>query len=204
MTTMPLRALLAATLFALALAGPVGCGSSGPQVKEADGEEAEITPTPKGDRVIKRFDLNGDGKPDMEKAFLEKVGANGEKTQVLVERKVDLDYNGTVDLVGHYDENGNLRTEDVDLDFDGRMDAVNVYEDGRVVEQRLAPGFDGSMAVWRYFNKEGELSKKARDTNDDGKPDAWEYYANNRLIRMGYDRDGDGKPEYFEDSEALK
>ena len=41
-------------------------------------------------------------------------------------------------------------------------------------------------------------------TTGNGRADFWEYYDEQKLVRVGYDRDGDGKPEYFEDSEVLR
>ena len=174
----------------------MSCGSAPKASKTAPEQQNK----PPGDELVERFDLNADGNPDMEKVFAVRTSPDGEKVKVLVEKRLDLDHNGRFDMIARYGENERLVGETVDLDFDGNFDGERVYENGRLVEERLSPGFDGKTGVWRYFGEDGDLVKKARDTNSNGRPDTWEYFADGRIVRYGYDRDGDGQPEYFEDA----
>jgi hypothetical protein len=161
----------------------------------------------KGNELIERYDLNADGNGDLEKVFIVFKNEQGEDQKLIREKRLDLDYNGKFDLIARYDSKGVLVSESMDLDFDGKFDAENTYRDGHLAIQHLAPGFDGRVAVWNEFNEKGELIKKGRDTTTDDqfqRPNYWEYYDEQKLVRIGYDRDGDGKPEYFEDSEILR
>ena len=184
----------------------MGCASSA-ATKVVAPETNIVETETEGDKNIQRFDLNGDGKPDMEKIFRASTGPKadgddssegGGETRELLEKRMDLDHNGTFDIHSYY-KSGVIKREEIDLDFDGKPDAENVYRGGKLTERRLAPGFDGKFAVWKFFNSEGALTKKARDTDANSRPDVWEYYRDQQLIRIGYDRDGDGSPEYFED-----
>jgi len=180
----------------------VGCATSkATKTKRAAGFLDEKK---EGNTVLERYDLNADGAADLEKVFFSYQNAQKENVKILREKRLDLDYNGTFDIITKYDSNNRKISEKVNLDFDGKFDAENIYNNGKLVEQRLSPGFDGKLTVWNFYGEKGELIKKARDTSKDGRPDTWEYYADGKLVRIGYDKDGDGRPEYFEDSEALR
>ena len=172
----------------------VGCGSA----SKAKRDQAQQKKA--GDDLTERYDLNGDGKPDLEKVYSLSKDADGQEVKTLVEKRLDLDHNGRFDMISRYDEGERLVSESVDLDFDGTFDGERKYENGLLVEEQLSPGFDGNTGVWRYFGENGELVRKARDTNSNGRPDTWEYFAEGRIVRYGFDRDGDGQPEYFEDA----
>jgi hypothetical protein len=172
----------------------VGCGSASKAKKSQD------QPKQRGSDLVERFDLNGDGKPDLEKVYALSKDAEGQEVKTLVEKRLDLDHNGRFDMISRYDESERLISESVDLDFDGTFDGERKYEEGQMVEERLSPGFDGNTGVWRYFGENGDLARKARDTSGNGRPDTWEYFTEGRIVRYGYDRDGDGQPEYFEDA----
>ena len=192
-------------LFAMAyFAVLAGCASSGTATSVTPETNIVETET-EGDKQVQRFDLNGDGEADMEKVYrgaAPVLGAEGEaednQKRVLLEKRMDLDYNGTFDVHSYYTD-GDLASERIDLDFDGKPDVENVFKGGKLSERRMAPGFDGKYSVWKFFDEKGALFKKARDTDSNSKPDEWEYYREQKLIRVGFDRDGDGEPEYFED-----
>ena len=181
-----------------------GCASSGATTSVIADTNIVETET-EGDKQVQRFDLNGDGAADMEKVFRASAlpSADGSVPQPksqkdLLEKRMDLDYNGTFDVHSYYDQ-GDLARERIDLDFDGKPDVENIFKGGKLAERRMAPGFDGKYSVWKFFNDKGALYKKARDTDANSRPDEWEYYKDQKLIRVGFDRDGDGEPEYFED-----
>ena len=166
----------------------VGCGSA----SKAKRDQAQQKKA--GDDLTERYDLNGDGKPDLEKVYSLSKDADGQEVKTLVEKRLDLDHNGRFDMISRYDEGERLVSESVDLDFDGTFDGERKYENGLLVEEQLSPGFDGNTGVWRYFGENGELVRS------NGRPDTWEYFAEGRIVRYGFDRDGDGQPEYFEDA----
>jgi len=192
--------LLITAFFAMIL----GCASSGASsalIAETNIVETET----QGDKQVQRFDLNGDGEADMEKVFRGSALTASDSNEVedtsdrvLLEKRMDLDYNGTFDVHAYYDQ-GELARERIDLDFDGKPDVENIFKGGKLAERRMAPGFDGKYSVWKFYDDKGVLFKKARDTDANSKPDEWEYYRDQKLIRVGFDRDGDGDPEYFED-----
>ena len=187
---------------ALVLGSTLACGTSTSAVKTR--AAGFLDEKKEGSTLLERYDLNADGAADLEKVYFTYQNAQKETVKILREKRLDLDYNGGYDMITKYDSDSRKVSEKVDLDFDGKFDAENIYKKGKLSEQRLSPGFDGKLTVWNYFDEKGLLVKKARDTTEDGRADTWEYYAEGKLIRIGYDRDGDGRPEYFEDSEELR
>ena len=54
------------------------------------------------------------------------------------------------------------------------------------------------MRVWKTYEN-GALVRISRITKPSGKqPDTFELYEENQLAAIGYDRDGDGKPDVWE------
>src|SRR5687767_6857352 len=74
----------------------------------------------KGKQVV-AADTNGDSKPDVLKLYAS-VQQNGQSTQVLVCRQVDMNHDGKLDIIYHFDDGGVLVLEELDLDFDGRFE----------------------------------------------------------------------------------
>lgn len=52
---------------------------------------------------------------------------------------------------------------------------------------------DGLPDIWHDTARQIII----RDSDFNGIPDVWEYYKNNRIFRSGYDTDGDGLPDTF-------
>ena len=82
----------------------VGCASSGSATSVI--ADTNIVETQReGDKQVQRFDLNGDGAADMEKVFrasdlpsADGSGADDKSQKELLEKRMDLDYNGTFDV----------------------------------------------------------------------------------------------------------
>jgi hypothetical protein len=144
----------------------------------------------KGKNII-TADTNLDQKPDVWK-FYQSVDVGGQKTEILTCKEVDLNHDGTIDLVYYYDDKGaTLTLDEADTDFDGKFDMTRYYANGKVVREELDTNFDGKTDVWKYFEDE-KLVRQERDTNGDGKVDEWEYYEGGKLDRIGYDTTGNG------------
>ena len=159
-----------------------------------------LAATIEGDVVVERFDLDGDGRPDVFKHWrvVRQGGQVPAGTRLLARREVDLDFDGKVDMITEYDVQGRVALERLDLDFDGRFDAVDHYENGQLVLREMELGYDQRPKVWKYYEN-GQLVRKERDLRGEGRPQEWEYFDGGRLVRIGRDVDGDGKPEVFTD-----
>src|SRR5579862_5814799 len=107
-------------LGAVGLALAAGCGGKAKNDVDNPGEMAgaPLDTTrcdPRGKQIVV-MDTNNDKKPDVTKLY-ETSTVNGVKAQVLVCKQVDLNYDGKVDIVYHYDQAGTISYEEFDLDF---------------------------------------------------------------------------------------
>jgi antitoxin component YwqK of YwqJK toxin-antitoxin module len=154
-----------------------------------------------GGKLIEKYDLSGDKKADLWKVFqIVAATKEGESEQrILIRKKMDLNFDGKVDVVQFMRKNGEIYREEMDLDFDGIIDAVAFYKKGELVRRELDLTFDGRADIIKYY-EDGKLVRKERDANRDGRIDIWEYFESGRIVRVGHDRDGDGKPEYFDEA----
>lgn len=150
---------------------------------------------PRGKQVV-QADTNQDKKPDVTKLY-ETREVNGQKTQMLTCKQVDLNYDDRVDIVYHYDQNGLISFEEFDLDFDGRFDLWTYYQGGKKVREEMDTNYDRRPDFTKYF--EGDrLVRVERDTNNDGRVDEWQYYENGKLDRIGYDTTGSGRADKWD------
>lgn len=170
----------------LLVLGLVGCKSTSSATR-ADGG-----PKPIGEETVKPFDLNNDGKPDVWTYSVPAQRADGSRTTLMTRKELDINWDGKVDIVRHYDGQGRLAQETMDLDFDGRPDQETFYENGLLLRKERDTDFDGKVDLW-LFVEDGKLAREERDTNQDGKADSWEQWQNGRVTRIGKDDDGDGK-----------
>ncbi len=187
----------AAAVFVTALC-TVACGAGssnstgGPEMAALGAEKGE------GGTIIERFDLSGDGKPDLWKIFqIKKEGDTEART--MIRKEMDLNFDGRLDIRQFVTPNNKVYREEMDLDFDGHIDATAHYKDGRLIKRELDLSFDGKPDIFKYY-EDGKLIRKERATNKEGRVDVWEFYEEGRLVRVGRDKDGDGKPEIFNDA----
>jgi hypothetical protein len=146
------------------------------------------------DKEVESFDLNGDGRPNLWKLYKTTI-EKGTQLRVLTCKQVDLDRDGRKDYVVHYDDTGAILVEEFDFDFDGRFDARYHYDrrtGKRYLVERTA-GFDARPTVWEKFDDHGRIESVRRDRNGDGKPDYWELYRDGVLEAILYDDDHDGR-----------
>jgi hypothetical protein len=149
--------------------------------------------------LVERFDLTGNGKPNLWKHYKEEP-IEGEKAvrKVLVRREMDLDNDGKIDVKQFFGRNDTLTRAKFDLDYDGQFDATEYYKDGKPVKREWDRNGDGRPEIIKLYQL-GKIVQKELDENNDGKVDVWEYYEEGKLVRVGRDKDGDGKPELFDD-----
>lgn len=184
----------------LVLPWAASCGGSDTRDDQSAGGASliEVEVTDKSE--IEKFDLNGDGKPDVWKTFTrlgDEETPDEERERILARAELDVNFDGNVDMKQFYNSDGVMLREEMDLDFDGNFDAVDYYRDGKIVKREMALNFEKRTSMWKYF-EDGKLIRKERDTTSDGKPDTFEYYEKGRLARVGFDRNGDQKPDYYE------
>ena len=149
--------------------------------------------------LLKQFDLNRDGEPDIFKFYREVDDPKnpGNKLEQLVRKDLDINHDGTIDIIRFYDDKGQLTEERVDLDFDGRFDSISYFKEGVLSRQEIDINFDGKPDVTKYFDN-GQISRIESDRNGDGRVDTWEYFINGELDRVGTDADMDGNADTWE------
>lgn len=181
---------------ALALLSGLAC-SHAPVAKPADADEgAEPTMEIHGDQVVRTYDLNKDGKPDDWKHFKLVTGPDGQTHEQLVERELDTNFDGKVDLTTWFDDDGQRVKEIYDLDFDGQPDVIDSFEHGVLIKKEFFQTHRDKPDATAYYEG-GKKVRLERDTHGNGKIDTWEYYENGKLSRIGEDVDGDGLVDHW-------
>jgi len=138
------------------------------------------------DEIVEKMDSMNKNKPDIFIVFHK----NDDGTKMLLMQLFDLNRDGKIDLVKHFQKGKLVRTE-VDLDYDGLVDVVSEY-DPQSGELKRKIQANGTTNIWKYYFH-NELRKKEVDRNSDGKPDMWVYYRNGKVIRTEVDQNFDGK-----------
>ncbi|HXU79891.1 MAG TPA: hypothetical protein VN914_00730 [Polyangia bacterium] len=179
-----------------------GCGSKQqtPVATAGTGPKGgiQVDPTrcnPSGKQVV-TADVDGDKKADVTKLY-ETREVGGQKMQILACKQVDLNHDGKIDIVYHYDQAGVLTFEEFDIDFDGRFETWTYYQGGQKVREDRDMDYDGRPELSEYYES-GRKVRAERDTNRDGRIDEWEYYENGKLDRIGYDTTGSGRADKWD------
>lgn len=136
-----------------------------------------------------RFDVNGDGQPDMTRV----PDASGRE----VCRILDLNFDRTVDVFVYYDAAGRERRRESDYDRDGRADEIVSSRDGVVFLKERETNFDDKIDTWDYYEG-GRLTRRERDSDGDGLVDQWWAFndpSDDRCALVAQDRNVDGKPD---------
>jgi hypothetical protein len=187
-------------LMVVSAAAALGCAGKTDNSVNSPGTEGgmaidQTRCDPRGKQVVVA-DTNQDKKPDVTKLYETRELA-GQKTQVLACKQVDLNYDGRVDIVYHYDQAGMISFEEFDLDFDGRFDLWTYYQSGKKVREEMDTNYDRRPDFTKYFEND-RLVRVERDTNNDGRVDEWQYYENGKLDRIGYDSSGSGRADKWD------
>ena len=167
-----------------------------PKNENLDAAVPKVDPTlcdTSGKNVV-TFDLNHDNKPDVWRLYATD-DEGGTKVEYLTCKQVDFDHDGRKDWVVAYNRKGNPIYEKADFDYDGKWDMSTVYDPktGLKAEVERDIDFDGKFDVKELYDSAGQLTSVQRDRNGDGKPDMWEQYKDGVLIAILYDDDYDGK-----------
>ncbi len=175
--------LLSIAIFALLLPG---CGKKKVETAAADGAEDGFREKPASEIGLKRqpIDLDGDEDPEISNFYRER----GEEERLLVKKEIDLNRDGKVDVISHFDEQGRLLQEEMDGDYDGVFDWTDYYKGGVRVKSEYDTDFDGGPNVWKYYSSadggEPILKKMERDIDGDGTVDVTqEFNAAGEVIR---------------------
>ena len=190
-------------LLALSLAA---CGGD----KEAKKKDAykpviKAVPTLRVERtedglVIKRFDGDADGRPDIVKTFKEIADPDDPTTKVEKIQKMEIDVNldGRFDIVRLYNLRGTLDEERTDTNFDGTFDLISRFDNGKLTKKEvLSEGDNQKVLIHRYYAN-NKILRIERDRSGNGKIDYWEYFDDGVLSRIGRDFDGDGRADSWQ------
>lgn len=200
------RAATHCLLIALPALALTACGgrqnSDEPTRERMPSPELEATVDEDG-RRIRRFDIDLDGDPDIFKIFVAidedgdditdpyEVERGNYDDLRIVERQLDTNLDGMIDVIRFYTRGEEVEREQVDVDFDGIVDYENLFEEGSLSQRRADFDSDGVLDEVRYY-RSGALHRIESDTDDDGDTDVWAYYDNSTLQRVGTDLNGDG------------
>ncbi|MBJ80719.1 MAG: hypothetical protein CMH60_05310 [Myxococcales bacterium] len=198
-------------LFMLMLSTLISCGLFGSSKDEVKAEPEEQEALSREEQAkaeglfLKQFDLNRDNTPDVFKYFKLVPNANAPEiqTEQIVRKEIDINYDGKVDIIRHYDDTQQVASEETDLDFDGRIDSKSVYVNGGISHKELDTNYDDKADIIKHYKK-GKVVRIETDTDLNGFVDRWEYYENDKLTRTGLDTDGDGNVDVWQKPEEKK
>lgn len=185
----------------LGLVGVIVTGCSGvderPDSELILGGQTKMTRAEDGN-WLQEFDVDGDGRVDVTKVMEEYPDPNDPsvtKTR-MIEKRVDVNSDGKLNIVRKYNEEGRVMLEDVDTDLDGIFDFRNHLDAGRIVKKELYDA-EGRIVATRYYDK-GEIQRVEKDTTGDQKVDYWEFYEQGVLDRIGRDLNADGRADTWQ------
>ncbi|HWO17450.1 MAG TPA: hypothetical protein VNO30_01700 [Kofleriaceae bacterium] len=189
-------------LVAAALAGCGGKKNPKGPLENVDTAIRQVDPTlcdTNGKNIV-TFDLNKDGRPDVWRLY-KSEDENGTNVEFMTCKQVDFDHDNRKDWVVAYNRRGNPIYHKADFDYDGKWDVSAVYDPkvNQLAEVERDTDFDGKFDVKEVYDAAGALSSVRRDRNGDGKPDQWEQYKDTILLAILYDDDFDGKVERREE-----
>lgn len=191
-----------------ALAGSAGCAHNNPERVEVSYhylEERDIhrSFTDEG-LLLEEYDINSDGEID-NWTYSQPLSKHGEPIPLedlsqyspttlpsyrLLRRELDINFDGSLDIIRHYDAQGKVAKDEVDSDFNGKIDRVVQYSKGVITRRSIDADEDGYFEEIRHFIK-GKLFRVEKDTNNDGQTNYWQFFDEGVLSRAGFDHDGD-------------
>jgi hypothetical protein len=176
----------------LSMAVLAACGGNKGVQPDAHAQaQTEVHQPKRSDEKMVQYDLNRDGKPDVWEYYVTIKDTDGHPVDHLVRKEMDLNFDGKVDALYWYDDQGAKVREQLDLDFDGKVDETIFFEKDQVVRKERDLNGDGKVDTWLFY-EHGQLVRKERDTKGTGRVDYWEFWENGQIDRIGEDLDGDG------------
>lgn len=190
-----------AMLAAAVLLVSAGCGSDEAAKKDqADSlenfEGPSLTTTEEDGLIVERYTLDKDDKPDVVKYFEEYPDPDDKSLtkRRLRKKEVDVDSNGTIDIVRLYNKQGTPVKEKIDVDLDGNFDTISYFDNGELVKKEHLNDEGTEIVETRYYT-DGNITRIEKDLNHDKKVDYWEYYEEGTLDRIGRDLNADGRAD---------
>ena len=149
--------------------------------------------------LLLKFDVNQDGSPDVWKYFLEESSKEDATvlTRRLLKKEVDVNYDGTKNVIRTYTEEQTLKEEEVDVDLNGKIDIINYFDNGILAKKDLFDEAEKKVTT-RFYDDRNQVVRVEKDTNGDSSIDYWEYYEAGVLDRIGRDLDGDGRADTWQ------
>lgn len=169
---------------------PTAAKASVPVAKERRDEDGLI---------VRTYDEDNDGVPESTRYYEEIADPDDPADSIRRLRKMEIDVNsdGQLNVVRHYNSNGKLDAEHLDHDLDGVIDVISYYDDGELARKEILEPESQEVEYTRYYS-DGSILRIERDTNDDGKIDYWEYYEEGILSRIGRDFNADGRADSWQ------
>lgn len=152
--------------------------------------------------LLEEFDINEDGAID-NRTYSQPLDRWGEPLEDLeeftpftlprtrlVRRELDLNHDGNVDLIKHYDTKGVILREEIDSDFSGGIDRITHFSNGLIARRELDVDENGVFEERRFYIR-GKIFRVEIDEDQDGQTEYWQFYTDGVLTRAGRDIDGD-------------
>lgn len=166
--------------------------------------------------LLETYDINRDGAID-NFAFSQPLSRHGDELTLeeldeftpdtlpnfrLVRRELDMNFDGNIDFVRHYDGRGQVTKDEVDTDYDGGFDRIVHYNNGLISRREIDADGDGYFEEVRYFIK-GQIFRIEKDTTNSGQANYWQFFEEGQLVRAGFDHDGDRVIDEWQLAEQL-
>lgn len=182
--------------------GAAGCGggkstpTSAQALVRARSEVIEHERCDVSAKDVEAVDTNGDGKPDIRRAY------DGSKHELC--RVTDLNHDGRPDLYEYFDGSGAIRRREFCYDDTGVVNAVEIYQGGKLVERQYDTTGQHKIDTWDWFDPNAPVDAKTgrpahpirreRDAKGLGYIDQWWTWSGDK-VSIATDRNGDGKPD---------
>jgi len=191
---------LAALCAALAACHGTNKDTTPKELSDASIPKVDPTLCDTAGKNVVTYDLNHDNRPDVWRLY-KTEDEGGTKVEFMTCKQVDFDHDGRKDWVVAYNRKGMPLYEKADFDYDGKWDMSAIFDPktGLKAEVERDTDFDGKFDVQEIYDSAGQLSSVRRDRNGDGKPDVWEQYRDGQLIEILYDDNFDGKVDRKEE-----
>jgi hypothetical protein len=140
------------------------------------------------DTILVFMILNDDGIPVDDRLTVERMSLANRRQ---VEKEMDVNGDGDMDVRRMYANSGELEREERDVNFDGQFDRVALYDNGYVSRVDADMDGDGAAETVRFY-RGGGLFRVEFDESGSGTADHYYYYDELGLAREGVDPNEDG------------